>query len=336
MMLFPIQAGIEVAGTVVTEGVAELAPLQPDRPGSTLERQYANDASAFVEVGDARVHYRDEGPEDGPTVLALHGSYSSLHTWEPWTKRLADRVRFVRMDMPGFGLTGPRSEGEQTLEYLVTAVGRFCDELGLSDLALVGNSLGGAVAWRLAVDRPALASRLALVDVGGASMLSTLARNYSVFGTDVVPRFFTPRLMVRMLLRDAYADPSKVTDEQVKRYHDLVLRQGNRRAVIDLARNYSTEHMDDPGPLLRVETPALPSTVDPRPRVYDDYDIADVEVPTLFQWGEDDEWFPVSFGRELASAVPDHRFETYEGVGHLPMVEAPDPTAEDLAAFLDA
>lgn len=333
-MPLPISTGLELAGTVVTEAFTELAPIQPDRSGASLERRYTNGASEFVRVDDARIHYRAEGPTDGPTLLAIHGGYSSLHTWEGWAERLRDRVRVVRLDMPGFGLTGPRATGSHTLASLVDVVGRFCDELGLSEVAVAGNSLGGAVAWRLAADRPELVSRLLLLDAGGASLLSTLARNYRVLGSDVVPRYFTPRIVVRMLLWDAYGDPSKVTGDLVTRYHDLILRRGNRRAVIELANNYQEEFLDDHEPRFQVGTPALPSTTDSSPAVYDGYDVSDVRAPTLFQWGDEDRWLPVSFGRELAARVSDHRFVTYDGVGHVPMEEAPAPTAADAAAFL--
>jgi pimeloyl-ACP methyl ester carboxylesterase len=334
--LFPLTASVRVAGTLVDEVVTELAPFQPDRPRATLERQYANAASEFVEVDDARVHYRTEGPEDAPTLLLVHGSYSSLHTWDGWVDELADEFHVVRLDMPGFGLTGPREDGEHSLEYLVDALARFCETVGIEETAVAGNSLGGAVAWRMATERPDLVSRLVLVDAGGASMLSTLARNYRLFGTDVVPRYVTPRIVVRVLLRDAYGDPELVTNDLVDRYHDLLLRRGNRRAVVEVAKSYFRDHVESHDLGLPVDTPALPSVTTSTPTIYDDHRLADIEAPTLFQWGEDDDWLPVEFGRELAQQVPDRRFETYDGLGHVPMEEAPERTAADAADFLRA
>ncbi|WP_336326900.1 alpha/beta fold hydrolase [Halovenus sp. HT40] len=338
MLAFPLTTGIQMAQSVVSETYSEIVPFQPDRPRRNLEREYVSDTSRFIDVNGTDIHYRIEGNADGPTLLLIHGTYSSLHTWDGWVDQLTEKFRLVRLDLPGFGLTGPREDGPNRLEGLIEAAGNFCDELGLSEIAVAGNSLGGAVAWRLSVDRPDLVSKLVLLDAGGATLLSKLGRKYSPLGSDFVPRYVTPRSVIRLILKDAYGDPSKVTPELVRRYHDLLLRSGNRRAVIEIARNYQREHDDSHNgwELLDVRPPALPSSPDLHPNVQDDYSIADVSVPTLFQWGSEDEWLPMSFGRELADETPDAVFQSYEGIGHIPMEEAPTQTAADAAAFLRA
>lgn len=334
MFLTPLTAGLELAGTIASETYNEFALFQPDRPRERLERQYTNDASEFCQVGDSRIHYRDEGPRDAPTVLLLHGTYSSLHTWDDWVEQLTDRLRVIRLDMPGFGLTGPRDSGPHTLRHLVTAVGEFCDVQNLSEVAVAGNSLGGAVGWRLAVERPHVVSKLLLLNAGGATLLSNLAENITAFGSDMVPRFVTPRMMIRLLLNDAYGDTSHVTTDLVTRYHDLLMASGNRRAVIEIARNYRADHYDEGTGGLGLRTPRFPSAYNPSSQAWDNYDISDVTVPTLFQWGCEDEWLHVEFGRELASPVPDDTFLTYDGVGHVPMEESPAETARDAAQFI--
>lgn len=329
----PLTAGIRLTGKLAYETYTEFAPFQFDRPSSQLEKRYANEESEFLQVDDARIHYRDEGPADAPTLLAIHGTYSSLHTWDGWVEDLRDEFRIVRLDLPGFGLTGPRSRGTHTLDYLVDAVGEFCDELGLSDVTAIGSSLGGGVAWRLSIDRPDVVSRLVLVNAGGATLLSELAANVTAFGTQLVPRYMTPRMAIRTLVRDAYGDKSKVTRALVTRYHDLLLRPGNRRAVIEIAAEYEDKY-DGDDTAFRMQTPKLPSEYDPEPTIWDDYDTEDVTVPTLFLWGTADEWLPVSFGEELAAGFSDVEFVRFEGVGHVPMEEAPTETVHALREFL--
>ena len=327
---------LTVAEKLVTETYSEFGLLQCDRPTATLERRYTNEESEFIRIGDARVHYRDEGPRDAPTIVALHGSYSSLQTWDDWVTQLCGEFRIVRLDMLGHGLTGPRENGRHTLQALIDCVGEFCDELDLSEVILAGNSLGGGVAWRLADHRPDLISKLILLNSGGATLLSTMERNLVSVGTRLVPRYATPRMLVRLLLLDAYYDNAMVTNDLVRRYHDLLLHSGNRRAVAEIAENYMTDHFDEERyDLINGGLPGLPSAArDPSPRVWDRYDISEVAVPTLFQWGTEDTWLPVSFGRELAESVSDSEFLTYDGVGHVPMEEAPEPTAADAAAFV--
>ena len=328
---------LNVASQIATDTYSEFGLFQPDRSRSALEAKYTNEHSAFVDACNARVHYRDEGNPDGPTLLLLHGTYSSLHTWDGWVDELGEEFRLVRIDMPGFGLTGPARTDRQTLDALIDCIGAFCESLELSDVTLVGNSLGGGIAWRLATERPECISRLILINAGGATLLSTLSSSLVSFGTNMVPRYVTPRILVRALLDDAYYDSSKVTGELVRRYHDLLLYPGNRRAVLEIAQNYKKDYFAsaDEESIIEQSVPTLPSSAtDPKPSVWDEYDIVDVSVPTLFQWGCEDEWLPCSFGRQLAAPVEKTQFVVYDEVGHVAMEEAPVRTAVDAAAFV--
>lgn len=317
------------ASDLVLETYTEFAPFQPDLDPEKLEEKYTNEASSFVNIHDARVHYRDEGPPDAPTVVLIHGTYSSLHTWDGWVSEFGDEFRTVRLDMPGFGLTGPR-DGEHTLKDLVLTVAALCDHLDLKDVAVAGNSLGGGVAWRLSLERPDLVSRLILLNSGGATLLSAVSGNLISALGPVTQRYITPRIATRLILLDAYHDNSKVTREVVERYHDLLLRRGNRAAAIELASNYERDHYNpDEDKRHESSLPTLPASHEAHPDVWDDYDISDLAVPTLFQWGSEDTWLSESFGRELSVRVPQSEFVVYDGVGHAPMEEAPIPTAMD-------
>lgn len=328
---------LDAFGKLATETYSEFVPFQPDRPAASLERRYTNEHSNFLEVGNARMHYRDQGPRDAKTIVAVHGAYSSLHTWEDWAAKLSDEYRFVSVDMPGHGLTGPLRGESHRLSSLVSHVEALCEELELADIALVGNSLGGAISWRIAISRPEMLTHLVLINAGGATLLSSQAENLVSFGTDVLPRYFTPRMLVRMILMDAYADNAMVTDALVRRYHDLLCRTGNRRAVIEICRNYMDDHFDDEHhESLGTGVPTLPSMNGkaPEPSAWDEYEMADVTVPTLFQWGEEDRWLPLSFGRAFADHVEGSTFVSYENVGHVPMEEVPEASAADAASFI--
>ena len=287
------------------ENYAEWGPFQPDIPGSWLERRYTDDTSKFIEIDGARVHYRDEGPSDAPVLVALHGVYSSLHTWNGWVNAL-DAVRVIRLDLPGFGLTGPDTGREYSLSYYVDFLNAFCETLELEDIAVAGNSLGGAVGWRFAVTHDQRVEKLLLLNAGRQRLLSPEARLLTTPWFDFVPRYYTPRATTRAILRDAYGDPTKLSADVVRRYHDLLLRAGNRRAVITLAQNVS------PAP----------------------FDPTAVTCPTLVQWGERDDWLPPSLAEQFVDEISDARLRTYPGVGHVSMEEAPVETATDAEAFL--
>ena len=62
------------------------------------------------------VHYRDEGK--GETIILLHGTGASLHTWDKWTDKLKNNYRVIRLDLPAYGLTGPHPENKYSIsEY---------------------------------------------------------------------------------------------------------------------------------------------------------------------------------------------------------------------------
>jgi len=310
--------------TLVVESVPAFT-----RSTSWLEKKYTDEHSEFVEVRDSRIHYRSEGNEENQTLVLLHGTFSSLHTWDGWVEQLKDEYHLVRLDMPGFGLTGPREKDEHRLEYLVNTVGEFCETLELEDIVVVGNSLGGGVAWRLATWNPDLARGAILIDAGGGTLLCRILDSLT---TPLISQLGVSRLMARMVLNDAYGSKATPSTETVRRYHDLVLRPGNRRAARELSRNFRRDHPDACGEKHLVPTP--PSFHEPSPNLCDPYCISDMGIPVLFQWGEEDDWLPPSFGRELSARVQRSTFIAYEDIGHLPMEEAPAETAADARQFI--
>lgn len=302
---------LTVGGGVAGAGIlSRLFLIRPDIPVERLKRDYANEASQFVDVGGATVHVRDEGPRDAPAVVLLHGFGSSLHTWNGWVEQFGDRFRVVRLDFPGFGLTGPNEQNEYGDQYYVELVSDLVAEIGLDGFAIGGNSMGGEVAWRYALDHPEQVQRLLLVDAAGypsegsASPLLTLGQ-YPVL--DLIPRYVLPRAAVRQSLESAWGDPSKLTPELVERYHRLLLRAGNRAALVRMAKAEETSRADE---------------------------IPNVDVPTLVMWGELDTWIPPARGERFVSDIPDASLVTYPELGHVPNEEGAAETAPDAAAFL--
>jgi pimeloyl-ACP methyl ester carboxylesterase len=151
----------------------------PDRPVESLVERWANAASGsrFVSVSGFKVHVRDEGVQtDAAPIVLLHGTAASLHTWDGWAAELSKTRRVIRFDLPGFGLTGPHEGKLQGLridapaaDYSTGMQARFVmaalDALGVSGpVVLGGNSLGGQVAYEVALLAPDRVSRLILVD----------------------------------------------------------------------------------------------------------------------------------------------------------------------------
>jgi pimeloyl-ACP methyl ester carboxylesterase len=257
----PFTAGLTLAESVANETFSELMPFQPDRPGSYLERRYATEASRVVQLENARVHYRDEG--SGPPLVLLHGTFASLHAWDGWVAELHQDYRCLRMDLPGFGLTGPWSH-DYTIDAYVPFIEAFATTLDLDSFALVGHSLGGAIAWRYALEYDRVTQLVLVAPFGYPSRRYPLA--ITLGRIPLLRRLFpvaTPRLFVAYNVRSAYGDRQQVAPETIDRYHALLMRDGNREAALHVIRHLRPQRTSD---------------------------LVDIDMPTLVLWGTADRW----------------------------------------------
>jgi len=134
----------------------------------SLKDKYAQAPSAFVSVEGVEVHYRDEGnPEDSLPIVLIHGTGASLHTFEDWAQELKKEHRVLRMDLPAFGLTGPFPDRDYSIDHYVAFLEAFLLAKNIDRCILGGNSLGGSIAWRFALDRPDRVDKLILIDAAG-------------------------------------------------------------------------------------------------------------------------------------------------------------------------
>ncbi|HYO39210.1 MAG TPA: alpha/beta hydrolase [Nocardioidaceae bacterium] len=283
---------------------------RPDVSGATLEKRYATSHSEFTTVQGMRVHYVDQG--QGSPLVLVHGSNSSLYDWEGWIDALSRHHRVVAMDLPGHGLTGP--DPKERYRYVDQArfVAAFTRKLGIRHFNVAGNSMGGSVAWHLALLHPQRVDRLILLDSIGLPREEPRPLMFRAFEWPVIDRLltvFTPDSSVRMALRDIYGDPGLVTEDQVERTWMLTRREGNR----DAARVRLQQQGDSDVYASRLD---------------------EIDQPTLIQWGAEDDWVLPKYGQRMDDLIPNSQLVIYPGLGHLPMTEAPLVTARDAAAFL--
>jgi pimeloyl-ACP methyl ester carboxylesterase len=300
---------IAVGSLLLVAAIAIAAMVRPDIPLESLLPEYGSPPSKFVEIEGMRIHYRDEGM--GPPLVMLHGFGSSLYTWDGWVRQLAGTRRLIRLDLPGFGLTGPAPDGDYRAERYVRVVAALLDRLGVGRTDIAGNSLGGRTALMFALDHPERVRKLILVDAGGFApmpppMLFRLAQT-PILGP-LLLLHVTPRFVVRRNLDTVYGDPSRLTDAAVDRYWAMARRAGNRGAM-----------------LARITGPPDPTLADR---------LGELKLPVLIQWGELDRWIPLSDAHGFKRGIAGAELRVYPGAGHVPMEELPEPTARDADAFL--
>lgn len=308
---FLLVAAVALAGLAV----GGFAIFSPDIPFVQLEAKYANRESRFMDLpGGVRVHYRDQGAQGGPPIVMVHGFSASLHAWEPWVSRLGDRYRIVTLDLPGHGLTRAPSNYAPTLGHYADVVEAVTRRLGLRSFVLVGNSMGGGVAWRLTLDHPDEVRALVLIDSIGLPAPGPSRRTPLIFRLLANPvgrallRNIDAREFAARGLKDAYVDPALVTSALIDRYVDLSRAPGHRAILLNGSGGA--------GPPETART------------------FQAIAVPTLVMHGAADTVIPVAAGRSLAAAIPGARLIVYPGVGHVPMEQIPDRSAADLRTFL--
>ncbi len=282
----------------------------PDKSRAELEATYFKSPSSYVDVADMSLHVRDSGPKDAPAVIMLHGMGSSLHTWQPWAEALIPTYRVVIFDLPGFGLTGADPTGDYSDKRSLQILMALMDQLSIGSASLVGNSMGGRLAWLFAAANPERVDKLVLIspdgfespgiEYGKAPAVPALVR---------LMKYVLPKPMLRINLAPAYADSELLTPATLDRYYDLMLAPGVRKAMID---RMEQTVLSPPEPVL-----------------------LRIRAPTLLIWGEKDAMIPVSNADDYLKALPNAQIAKLAGVGHVPQEEAPTISLQPLRAFLD-
>jgi pimeloyl-ACP methyl ester carboxylesterase len=282
-------------------------------PPGFLEARYENTESRYITVDGTKIHYRVEGNSKGPTLILLHGVLASLHTWDGWVERLSSKYRIVRLDLPGFGLSGPLANKEYTPEYAVEFFEMTRKEMGIERFHLAGNSLGGFISWFYATKYPEHVDKLILIDpIAYPQPLPRIIKFASGAFGGTMAQISSPRFIVKRNIRQVYGNPDSVNDDLIDRYHDLLLNEGHREAMVEYFRTLKKYSVDD-------------SIAQSIPKI---------QAPTLLMWGGKDRWVPIELIDRWKHDVKGLKVHVYDEGGHVPMEEFPDATARDAHAFL--
>jgi len=305
---------IRVLGWIgVGLGVALIGALwwlwTPDKPRAALEALHAPPPSQFVTVEAVRFHLRDTGPRDGTPVVLLHGFGSSLHIWEDWARLMEAERRVIRLDLPGFGLTGADPTGDYSDERFIALLAGLLDRLGVTQVDLIGTSMGGRLAWRFAAARPDRVAKLVLMAPDGFASAGFEYGKPS--GVPLAMRalpYTLPMALLRGGLEPAYADKAMLTNPVAERYRDMMLAPGVRHAILDRMRAHV---LVPPEPFLR-----------------------GIRAPVLLLWGAQDRMVPAPHAADYARELPNSRTVTLPDLGHVPMEEDPARSLAPVLEFL--
>ena len=253
--------------------------------------------SHTIELDDQPVFFLRAGDDDVP-VLYLHGVPTSADDWLPFLREGGG----IAVDLPGFGRTGKRGDGDFTAEGWARWLPRFLDAVGVDRVRICAHDWGAAgLLW--AAREPGRVERVAVLNgaplVGGLS-LPRHARLLALPGVgEVAVGLALPSVMRRMLRKGMAegAEPDRAWFDDVAARFD----QGTQRAVLRL---------------FRAATPAA--------REQAGRELRGLDVPALVVHGERDPWHPPRTGQAYAAVLPQSELLELPAAGHWPWLEDPD------------
>lgn len=303
-----------VGGLLMASALAVALSRAPDRPVESLVARWAPPPSQFIEVGAQLLHLRDEGhPQDPVPVVLLHNIGGSLHTWQTWMPRLARSRRVISLDLPGAGLTGPQPQDDYRPTTTARLVLEVMDRLKLARVQLVGNGLGGEVALQVASLAPTRVERLLLLNPSGLPWQPVQPPPAFLVARIPLLHWLSESLLPRGLVEAQQtflrAPATPPSTEDVDRSFELLLREGNRRALHEQLMQWPD------ATTASWQTPT---------------------VPVLIVWGQQDRWLPADLADRLKARIPHAQLVYLPEAGHLPQEDDSPGAWAAAKAFLDA
>ncbi|MFC3592022.1 alpha/beta fold hydrolase [Novosphingobium piscinae] len=314
LLLAGAPASAQTAAAGATAGPAAPA-AHPYLTLAQLRARYRDGQSRFAEIGGLSIHYKDEGPRGAPVLLMVHGSESSLKTWDRIAVLLKRRYRIVRFDMPGYGLSqGTTDAAAKAMVPTDLPIG-LLDRLGIRRVSFVGVSSGGTMGMYLAARRPDLVERLVLSNTPSDPVDTShlvLTPAFIAAQARVKATGFRDQDFWDQFLSYFAGDPARIPARTRREYYDFARREPEKNLIALIARIGDGKQ----------------ATIE----------MAKVTVPTFLIWGTGDPLLPESALNAITRYLANARISKVmmPDVGHYPPLEVPDRFAQLLAAYLEA
>lgn len=240
---------------------------------------------------------------EGPDILLLHGNPASTYSWRHLVEPLARTHRVHAIDLPGYGFSEKPADAPYTVTWLAGHVAAYLQAAGVESAIVVGNSMGGEVASELAALYPRSTRGLVLIAPAGLRSDEPDERPLAlrIASLPLLGRLLTKlpfRSVLAGALREAYYDPTLITDADIDAYYAPTRSRNGLTAF--LARMRRDTSLDRSGI------------------------VRGIRAPTLVILGEVDRLVPLSVGRRYGEIIAGSRVAVIEKAGHVPQEERPD------------
>lgn len=252
----------------------------------------------------------------GEPILLIHGFGAGIWVWEKQINYLSRSYQVCALDLLGHGYSDRPKIAYRPKTY-ISFCKRFMDEIGMERATLIGNSMGGGIAWATAIFYPEKVRRLILIDSVPPNVLDRVENDSfktlaAIRKIPLLPYLIIAgrnRNSIRQVLRECILDLNLLTPEVVERQWEITRMKGTAWVLYSTVR-----HAEEAKPMKQY--------------------LSSIKHPTLFIWGERDQIFPPSVGEELSQSIPHSIFKVIKGCGHIPMWERPEEVNPLLLQFL--
>jgi pimeloyl-ACP methyl ester carboxylesterase len=301
------QASAQIANRVDSNG-----PPKPFLTLQALRAKYADKAGHIALIGGVEVYYKDEGK--GPALLMVHGSESTLKTWDGIVAKLKGRYRIIRFDIPPQGLSGPVSDEALARLQPTDIPEQLLSQLGVKSVTFVGVSSGGTMGIQLAAKRPDLVNRLIVSNAPSDPVVTTHLPpkpSFTKVQEEAKTTGFKTQTFWNEFLTYFSGDGARMSPYVREQYYDFGRRYPEKNPIGLVARVADHDKA--------VEA------------------MAEVKAPTLLIWGGADLLLPPSAGETMAKYLKNAQVSKVilPDVGHYPPVEVPERFADMIAAYVE-
>jgi pimeloyl-ACP methyl ester carboxylesterase len=267
-----------------------------------------------IKIKGHTIFYIAQG--EGEPLILIHGYGAGMWVWERQIEILSQSYRVYALDLIGHGFSD-RPRIDYTPDAYIHFLRDFMDGVGIEKATLIGNSMGGGIAWAMAIFFPERVEKLILIDCVPPDVFDKV-KNDS-FGTLVAIKDIPllPYLVIgsrsknsiKWILEECISDIKLITPEILNRQYRLSKIKGTTWVLYSTFKNAS-----DAGRL----------------KGY----LSCIDHPTFLIWGEWDLIFPPAVGEEIHHAIKGSRFEVIEKSGHMPMWETSEDVNQAILSFL--
>lgn len=273
-------------------------------------QKYKYPNSQFVDWEGIKVHLTEQGSGNTSVVL-IHGLGGAMHEFKPLAERLAKNYHVVSFDLPGFGLSDAPSHTTDIQAVYRDFMGFILDNYIKDTCYLIGNSMGGMIAWNTALNKMEKIQKLVLLAPAGYDMVQIAEKNAEWINQPII-RFLLAKGAARFIAKSnvemCFYNDEHIDPELFDRKYGMMNKVGNLEYLKQLA-GYK--------------------------KFMDTITIKQIETPTLLIWGTEDEIIPYSHAERFNRDLPNCTFLTYENCGHAPMLEELDKCTDDILNFFD-